>query len=250
MASYSTAQVVVSVEHASNRVPAALDQLGLPQKWFDSHHGWDPGAATIGRMLARAFDAPLHLGRWSRLVADLNRSFFHQRVIPPCFSHGGRRIPGNFELSAKDREERLRRYWWPWRRAVEHDLDAAIASHGLAVHISVHSFVERLGGEERRNHVGLLYGPDHPGERALADRLHARLAAADLRIRRNYPYSGVDDGFCMRMRVEREATTYIGMELELNQRWVRQANGAQACARALIAALEPEFRECRLAKTP
>lgn len=240
---YSTAQVVVSVEHASNSVPAVLDGLGLPRKWLDSHHGWDPGAATVGKMLANALGAPLHLGRWSRLVADLNRSFFHERVIPPCFSHGGRRIPRNFALDRKGREERLRRYWWPWRRAVERDLDRAIEEHGLAFHISVHSFVERLGGDERLNHVGLLYGPRHALERPLADRLDLRLRNRGYRVRRNYPYSGLDDGFCMRMRVEREADTYLGMEIEMNQRWVRKPSGARRFGRDLIEAFGPEFRE-------
>jgi predicted N-formylglutamate amidohydrolase len=125
---------------------------------------------------------------------------------------------------------------------VERDLDRATADPGLAFHISVHSFVERLGGEERRNHVGLLYGPDHPIERGLADRLHRRLQAAAFRVRRNYPYSGVDDGFCMRMRVEREVPTYLGMEIELNQRSLRRPDGARALGRALVAAFAPEFR--------
>ena len=236
---YSHSPFVISVEHASNCVPKHLNQLGLPQKWFDSHHGWDPGAAIVGRMLAKAMDAPLHLGRWSRLVADLNRSFFHVRVIPPCFSHGGRRIPGN-QLTREEREERLRRYWWPWRRAVERDLDDAIELHGRVVHISIHSFVERLGGEERHNQIGLLYAPRQSAERALADRLDARLTDAGYRVRRNYPYSGLDDGFCTRMRIERSEKTYLCMELELNQRWVRKPDGARRFGRALIAAFEPE----------
>ena len=239
-ACYLPEQIVVSVEHASRRVPACLDKLGLPQKWFDSHHGWDPGAGAVGRMLSRAFSAPLHLGRWSRLVADLNRSSCHPRVIPPCFSHGGRRIPGN-ELSARERERRLHRYWWPWRRAVEADLDAAEQAHGLALHISIHSFVERLGGEERRNHFGLLYSPRHAHERALADRLDRRLSDMGYRVRRNYPYSGLDDGFCMRMRAEREPSRYIGMEIEMNQRQVRRPEGARRLGHALVAAFAAEL---------
>ena len=45
-------QVVVSVEHAYPAVPAALGGLGLPEKLLQSHHGWDPGAARVGRILA------------------------------------------------------------------------------------------------------------------------------------------------------------------------------------------------------
>ncbi len=234
-------RLVVTVEHASNRVPAELHDLGLPQKWLESHHGWDPGAAIVGRAVSRAFSAPLHLGKWSRLVADLNRSAHHRRVIPRRFSHGGRAIPANVDLDTRGRRERLDRYWRPYREAVEADLDAAIAGHGGAFQLSVHSFVERLGEEARDNDFGLLYDPAHRSERALADRLHARLAAAGFAVRRNHPYTGREDGFCMRMRAERDWRRYLGMEIEMNQRTARQPAGARRLARALIAALRPEF---------
>jgi predicted N-formylglutamate amidohydrolase len=237
---FQPGQLVVSVEHASHRVPAALADLGLPRKWFEGHHGWDPGAAAVGRMLARAFAAPLHLGRWSRLCADLNRSADHPRVVPAHLSHGGRRIPGNADLDAAGRAARLARYWLPYRRAVEADLDAAIARHGRVLHLSVHSFVERLGGQERRNHFGLLYDPAHRLERSLADRLDRRLDRAGFVVRRNYPYTGREDGFCMRMRAERSWDRYLGMEIELNQRAVRRPEGVRRLGRALVEALRVE----------
>lgn len=241
MTGFDPGQVVVSVEHASNRVPAALGNLGLPRRWFESHHGWDPGAAAVARMVARAFGAPLHLARWSRLVADTNRSDFHPRVIPRAFSHGGRRIPANSDLDAAGRRRRLDRYWRPYREAVERDLDVAVDRHGRTLHVSVHSFVERLGGEERRNHFGLLYDPAHPAERALADRLDRRLTAEGFVVRRNYPYTGREDGFCMRMRAERSWDRYLGMEIELNQRQARREAGARRLGAALVRAFQEEI---------
>ena len=86
---------VVSVEHASPDVPARLADLGLPARWFGTHHAWDPGAALVGARIARAFGALLHRGRWSRLVADLNRSADHPRAVPATLEPGGgsRRMP-------------------------------------------------------------------------------------------------------------------------------------------------------------
>ena len=217
-------------------MPAALAELGLPRRWLDGHHGWDPGAATVGAQLARELGAELHLGRWSRLVADLNRSYGHPRVVPDVLSPGGRRIPANQALDAEGRRRRLDRYWRPYRLAVEGDLDRAVEDHGAVLHISVHSFVERLGGEERRNHVGLLYDPAHDGERELADRLDHSLSALGFAVRRNHPYSGLDDGFCMRMRAERPWATYRGMEIEMNQRLVRRPDGARRLGDGLVAA--------------
>ena len=231
-------QLVVSVEHASCAVPAELRGL-VCGNWLRTHHGWDPGAPEVGRAVAKAFGAPLHLGRFTRLVADLNRSSNHRRVIPP--TTGSRGIPGNAALDREGKAERLRRYWYPYRDAVEADLDRAVERHGLAFHLSVHSFTDRFRGEVRRNDFGLLYESWWPLELPLADRLHTRLAEQGYSVRRNYPYSGRDDGFCMRMRRERKERAYIGMEIELNQRLCRKAKGAKAMATALVAALEPEF---------
>lgn len=239
MTGFARGQVVVSVEHASHRVPKALGGLGLPENWLRSHHGWDPGAATVGRMLARALDAPLHLGRWTRLVADLNRSAHHRRVVPR--STGPHAISAN-EVDADARRARLDRYWRPYREAVEADLDRVVARWGVVLHISVHSFVERLGGQERHNHVGLLYEAWHRREKSLADRLDLRLTAEGFAVRRNFPYSGRDDGFCMRMRRERPQRRYLGMEIEMNQRIVRRADGARRLGAALVRAFGREFR--------
>jgi len=236
----SVPRAVVSVEHASSRVPKRLQHLGLPPAWLQTHHGWDLAAAVVGRLLARALGAPLHLGRWSRLVADVNRSACHPRVVPR--TTGGRRVPANHDLDPGDRRQRIARYWQPYRDAVEADLDRAVAAHGRVVHISIHSFVERLASRERRYETGLLYNPARRLERSMADRLARRLTAAGYRLRRNQPYSGLDDGFCMRMRAERRASSYLGMEIEMNQRMVRRDAGCRQFALALIATFRAETR--------
>lgn len=234
-----TEQIVVSVEHASPRVPVRLHGLGLSDSWLQTHHGWDPGAAAVGRHLARRFGVPLHLGRWSRLVADLNRSSSHPRVVPK--TTGDRPIPANQDLSRELRAERIVDYWTPYRQAVEADLDQVVARYGRVLHISVHSFAPRLLDQVRTNHFGLLYKPSLGLERGMADRWDEWLSEAGFRVRRNYPYSGLDDGFCMRMRAERSPRTYLGMEIEMNQRWVRRAAGARRFAEALAAVLRREI---------
>lgn len=214
--------------------------LGVSDSWLQTHHGWDPGAARVGRYLARRFGVPLHLGRWSRLVADLNRSSNHPRVIPK--TAGNRSIPANQDLPGAVRQQRIDGYWLPYRSAVEADLDRVVARHGRVLHISVHSFAPRLRDQVRTNHFGLLYAPARRLERAMADRWDGWLSAAGFRVRRNYPYSGLEDGFCMRMRAERRPRTYLGMEIEMSQRWVRHSAGARRFAEALAAVLG---RECR-----
>lgn len=231
-------QLVISVEHASHAVPRSLGNLGLHATWLESHHGWDPGAAEVGRLIRRRFGAPLHLGRWTRLVADLNRSAHHARVVPP--TTGPLRIAAN-DLDRAARLARLREYWQPYRGAVEADLDAVVARHGQVLHLSIHSFTDRIRGERRAGHFGLLYKPAHREERAMADRWDGRLRRLGFKVRRNWPYSGLDDGFCMRMRAERDWSSYLGMEVEMNQRWVRRPEGVRRFGAALIDVLDQEF---------
>jgi predicted N-formylglutamate amidohydrolase len=111
------------------------------------------------------------------------------------------------------------------------------------LHVSVHSFTPELRGERRGNDFGLLYKPSHRAERAMADRWDRRLTSRGFRVRRNYPYSGLDDGFCMRMRADRPARTYLGMEIEMNQAGLATAASRRRVAAAVVGVVGREFRE-------
>lgn len=60
-------------DHASNRVPRLLGNLGLEPAQLADHIGWDPGAAEVARRLSGHLDAPLGLSGYSRLAVDCNR---------------------------------------------------------------------------------------------------------------------------------------------------------------------------------
>ncbi len=225
--------LVVTCEHASCAVPRDLRGLGLPAAVLRSHRGWDPGALPIARAVAAAFGAPLHAGRWSRLVADLNRSDDHPRVVVRRMD--GRAVPGN-RLTPAEREQRLADHWRPWRAAVERELVDAAARGGV-VHLSVHSFTEMLGGVERRNDIGLLCDPSRAREVAFCVVLAAELRARGLGVRRNFPYFGDTDGFTTRMRGCTRPARYLGIEIECNQRLSRTVSGQRRLAGALVAAL-------------
>src|SRR4051794_3028810 len=67
------ARIVIVCDHASNRIPAHLRDLGLAPDDLVRHIAWDPGALGVSRSLARRLDAPLVHSRVSRLVLDCNR---------------------------------------------------------------------------------------------------------------------------------------------------------------------------------
>ena len=113
-----------------------------------------------------------------------------------------------------------------------------VAEGHAVVHIASHSFTPELKGHVRTADVGFLYDPRRPGEvefssrwfRALQDR------RPDLRLRRNYPYLGRSDGLTFRLRREHPPERYVGIELEVNQRFVERGGPAWPGIRASLVA--------------
>ena len=92
------APLVLVCDHASNAIPAGLDQLGLGPAELTQHIAWDIGAAGVARRLALRLDAPAVLGGYSRLVVDCNRAPGDATSIVEISD--GIVIPGNRALGA------------------------------------------------------------------------------------------------------------------------------------------------------
>ena len=210
--------VLVTCEHGGNRVPREYRKLfDGREPALASHRGFDPGALELAKELARAFRAPLVASTVTRLLVELNRSPGH----PQLHSEATRDLP---------RAEKARiaaRYYEPYRREVEQRVARATAAKRRVIHISSHSFVPVLNGCTRNADIGLLYDPARPAERALCERWRRRLGerAAPLRVRRNYPYRGYDDGLTTYLRRGYARKGYIGVEIEVNQKHVLAGGG-------------------------
>lgn len=207
------ASILITCEHGGNTVPPAWRQLFAGRHaLLASHRGWDPGALELARSLARHFDAPLVWSRVTRLLVDLNRSRGHRNL----FSEVTRPLPRAV------RERILARHYLPYRRAVVDQVAAAVTAGKRLVHVSAHSFTPVLNGERRNADIGLLYDPRRTGEQRLALRWQAALhhLRPELRVRRNYPYTGRADGLTTKLRRQFPASRYTTVELEVNQRLV------------------------------
>lgn len=207
--------LVVTCEHGGREVPPACAGLfsGL-EALLDSHRGWDAGALELAREMADTFAAPLHAATTTRLLVDLNRSIGHRQL----FSEVTR------PLSPVRRKEIVDRFYRPHREAVEGEIARIVASGRRVVHIASHSFTPTLAGVDRRADVAWLYDPRRPGEMAFAHAwmVHFAQRAPDLRLRRNYPYRGRGDGLTASMRKRFADEAYVGIEIEVNQRFVAQ----------------------------
>ena len=58
--------LLLACDHASNRVPAALDDLGLPETSLQRHIAIDIGAAEVTRYLSHMLGATAVLCNYSR----------------------------------------------------------------------------------------------------------------------------------------------------------------------------------------
>ena len=234
---------IVSCEHGGNDIPTPYAALFRGRaRLLASHRGYDPGALLTARDLARALHATLVVARVSRLLVELNRSPGRQFRFSPIMRNAPRDV----------RDDVCRRHYLPYRDKVEAFVAHAIASGVRVVHVSSHSFTPLLDGIVRHGDVGLLYDPARIRERDLCVRWQRALAALrpDWIVRRNYPYLGKSDGFTSYLRKRYDAASYLGVELEVNQKHVRggdvPAGERASIVAALRQALAPQARVNRV----
>ena len=111
-----TANALLVCDHASNRIPRTLRNLGLETDQLVEHIAWDPGAAEVARGLVARLDAPLLLSGYSRLVIDLNRPLASPESVPE--QSDGVPIPGNLGLTRQARAERVAALYDPYHQAI------------------------------------------------------------------------------------------------------------------------------------
>jgi predicted N-formylglutamate amidohydrolase len=226
-------QLLITCEHGGNHVPARYRAaFAGAEGALESHRGYDPGALELARQFARALRAPLIYSTTSRLLIELNRALGHRQSFSPYA----------LRLPARTRVELVRRYYAPYRAAVAGQVARAASRGRRLVHLSCHSFTPRLAGVLRTADVGLLFDPRRGAEARFCTSWQASLRAREprLRVRRNYPYRGAADGLTTELRRRWPDAAYIGIELEVNQKFPK---GDTARWRELRALLIGSFAE-------
>lgn len=195
---------VITCEHSTNHVPAQYRRLAIPVKVLNSHRGWDIGALEAAKSVAKGLNAPLFIGKVSRLLVDLNRSVGHAKLFSEF-------VPKEMQ------EELLDRYYYPYRNEVIRYFDSLVLNGQRVVHISMHSFTPVFEGIEREGEVGFLYDPKRALEKELCKKW--REGIEGFHCRNNYPYRGTMDGFVTFLRERYPLKSYLGIEIELNQKF-------------------------------
>ncbi len=222
---------VFACEHASNRLPRALGNLGLSPADLERHIAWDPGAADVADGLAARLGGDLLKQRFSRLAVDCNRA----PELPDAIAtlSEDTEIPGNMGLAAEARANRIATFWAPFHAALERLLDRRRRERRSTALVTVHSFTPVYRGVARPWHIGII----STDERSLADAVLAVLRRdRTLTVGDNQPYSASDNvDYTIRRHGRDRGLPHI--MIEIRNDLVRAAKDVAAWTELLAGAL-------------
>lgn len=201
--------LILLCDHASNRVPVALKQLGLGDLALEQHIAYDIGCAPLSHRLSTLFDATALLAGYSRLVIDLNRHPGDAASIPVVSDNI--EIPGNRNLSPRQIILREGAIFWAYHNQIGRILERQQALGRDPVLCSIHSFTPVFRGFKRPWHIGVLWDRDQRLARSLLDRLSKipEICSGD-----NEPYHAKKPvGYTMDIHGERRGFAHVLLEI-------------------------------------
>jgi len=200
---------VITCEHGGNSIPPAYSHLFTnASEVLTSHRGWDPGALEIAIELSHHLNAPLFKCEATRLLVEPNRSLFSESLFSEYSA----------QLTLAERDEVLRQYYYPHRSGVEKWIQAV---SGRVLHLSIHSFTPVFNDIRRLVDIGLLFDPARLNEAMFCEQYRDALIRVlpEKAILYNEPYKGIDDGFTTHLRTIFDDDRYLGIEIEVNQKY-------------------------------
>jgi predicted N-formylglutamate amidohydrolase len=185
--------IVLVADHARRELPDEYGTLGLPKAEFERHIAYDIGVEAVTRELAALLDAPAVLANFSRLLIDPNRGEDDPTLIRQLYD--GTVVPGNYPMTAEERERRLDGFYRPYHDAIDAVAASVAEASGAPPFIfSVHSFTPIMQGRQRPWHVGILWDLDARAPKPL---IEALAADPSLVVGDNEPYDGALRGDTM-----------------------------------------------------
>lgn len=203
--------LIISCEHGGNQVPAMFSELfNGKDELLNSHKGYDLGTGDLfDYLLPQA-----HFGiknTMTRLLIEFNRSEWSKNLFSSILSNA----------SFSEKEHLIRDYYRPYREKLIDQITHEIERNYWVLHLSLHSFTPQLETQIRNSDIGILYDPSRPYEKLWASHFKQKLKEnqGEYTVRMNYPYLGKADGLTTYLR-KRFSDRYLGIELEINQKWV------------------------------
>ena len=222
---------VITVDHASRRIPRCLGDLGLPAAELTRHIAWDIGALAVARLTAEALDAVLVAQNYSRLVIDCNRPLDSLSSIPLISEHVA--IPGNRDLTAEQIAVRRDAIFHPYHDHLRRLLDQRRAEGRATILIAQHSMTDIFKGARREMHAAALYNRDRRFALSFVEQLRRDPA---LIVADNQPYFLSDEtDYTIPVHGERRGLPHV--EIEIRQDLIAEEAGQEEWADRVVRAL-------------
>ena len=180
MVKYSSNQILIIADHASNYLPKENDKLGLKSAFLNQHIAFDIGVKELSLDLSNRLKCKVIQGKYSRLLIDLNRDLNDPTVIPEIVD--SKIIPGNIGLSKSEVRLRIKKIY----NKYHHKIDQTIKNKKVKVILSLHSFNPIFKNKRRTLEFGILSNEDKNLSSIIIDQLKLQ----KLNVGDNKPYRG------------------------------------------------------------
>lgn len=204
-------KLLLTCEHGGNAIPPTYAPLFEEhQDLLQTHRGYDIGALDLFHSLKDLADISF-FSETSRLLIELNRTVNHAKLFSEITK----------SLSEEEKATIIKEHYVPYRSKVEQLIEDFISAGRRVLHVSIHTFTPELDGEIRDADIGLLYDSRRKKEQNYCRDWKKAIQETDsqLLVRFNYPYLGTADGFTTYLRRKFSEKDYIGIELEVNQKF-------------------------------
>jgi len=241
----SKSQLLIVCDHASNKIPKKLGNLGVRKKDLEKHVAWDPGTEDIDLYMAKQLKAPAVVAEYSRLVVDLNRGKKSPDIMREVYDHIV--VPANKGLTPAQKKQRIDEFFTPYHEMIETRLKQILARKKVPVLISIHSFTPKMDGFKRPWHVGVLWNKDDRIARHVIQNMRAldkKHLGRRIVVGENEPYTLKDENLgenTISVHAEKRRIPYI--IVEFRQDLVNTKAKAEKWAKFFLASLEPIFAD-------
>ena len=214
-------KIILTCEHGGAQIPAAYKNLFKNQTAIlKTHRALDIGALAIAKRLGRELKSPLYYSVVTRLLIDLNRFLTSRTLFSKLTSF----------LGAAEKQKIIAKYYSPHWQKVELTAKVISKANCKVIHVAVHSMTDHLNGQTREMQLALLYYPRRPQEKKFSTLWirELRKEFPGFKISRNRPYHGAGEGLTSHLRKQIKDELYVGIELEMNQGYLKLLSSAKA----------------------
>jgi len=149
---------IILCDHALYNIPKKYKKLGLSNNNLKKHIGWDIGALKVAKKISKNINSTLIYSGYSRLLIDCNRALKSKGAFLKKSENIN--IPGNFNISRKEKILRSKRYYFPYHNQIKKFIQDSLKNNIVPSLVSIHSFTPVYLGKARKWHIGILQRSD------------------------------------------------------------------------------------------